>query len=92
MAVARSDRKQAQLRNELRTEREQLAEAVESLRGGVDYQTMLRARLVLVAAVAFAAAFVLSGGIGAAIRLVLRRGREGHLKARLGRFSLLDRG
>jgi hypothetical protein len=39
MAVARSDRKQAQLRNELRNEREQLAEAVESLRGGVDYQT-----------------------------------------------------
>ena len=72
----------AQLRSELQAEREQLVEAVESLRGAADYQTMLRARVVMVAAIAFAGAFVLSGGVGATVRLVLRRGREGHRKGR----------
>jgi hypothetical protein len=36
--------------------------------------------------------FVLAGGVGATMRLLARRGREGRTKARAGRFSLVDRG
>jgi len=32
------------------------------------------------------------GTIGAAMRLLVRRGREGHTRAKLGRFTLVDRG
>ena len=31
------------------------------------------------------------GGIGATVRLLFRRGREGHERASLGRFKLVDR-
>ena len=34
---------------------------------------------------------VLAGGIGAGMRLVTRRGREGRTKGRFGRFSVGDR-
>jgi hypothetical protein len=86
------DRTQVQLRRELQAEREQLAEAVEALRQAADYQTVLRSRLALLALAAFGGAFVLSGGIGASVRLVLRRRREGHVLARFERYSLVDRG
>jgi hypothetical protein len=33
---------------------------------------------------------VLAGGIGATLRYFARRGREGHERARVGRFSLRD--
>jgi hypothetical protein len=86
------DRTQVQLRRELQAEREQLAQAVEALRRAADYQTVLRSRIALLALAAFSAAFVLSGGIGASVRLVLRRRREGHVLARFERYSLVDRG
>ena len=35
--------------------------------------------------------FVVSGGVGATMRLLMRRGREGKTKARFGPFSLVDR-
>ena len=41
---------------------------------------------------ALGAGFLLAGGIGATARLLMRRGREGRTKARLGPFSLVDRG
>jgi hypothetical protein len=91
MAVAgKPDLTQAELRRELRAEREQLAEAVEALRRATDYETVLRARIPLLALAAFGGAFVLSGGIGAAVRLVLRRRREGHVLARFERYALVD--
>jgi hypothetical protein len=34
---------------------------------------------------------VVSGGIGATMRLLMRRSREGRTKARFGPFSLVDR-
>jgi len=40
---------------------------------------------------ALGAGFVVSGGIGATMRLLMRRGREGKTKARFGPFSLVDR-
>jgi hypothetical protein len=76
-----------QLRRQIESEREGLASAVDSLRAGMS----LRTRLPIVAGAALAAGFVLAGGIGATVRLVFRRGREGTTKARVGRFSLVDR-
>jgi hypothetical protein len=83
------------LRAELREERAALADAVETLRGelgaAADVGGKLRSKLPLVAAGAFGLGFVKSGGIGATMRLLFRRGREGGEKARAGRFSLIDR-
>jgi len=84
------------LRRELREERERLAEAVDELRGelgaAADVGGKLRSRLPLVAGGAFAVGFLKAGGVGATMRLLARRGREGDEKAALGRFRLIDRG
>jgi hypothetical protein len=61
-----------QVRREIHVEREQLAEALNSLRN----EARLRARLPVAAAGALGAGFVLAGGIGATMRLLFRRGRE----------------
>lgn len=93
---ANGNRTAEQLRREIESEREQLAEAVDELRTGfgraTDVTGKLRARLPLAAGGALAAGFVLAGGIGATMRLLARRGREGETAARLGRFTVLDRG
>jgi len=81
----------AELRKEIESEREQLADAVNSLRAGMDPTTTLGKHLPVIAGGALAAGFVLAGGIGATVRLIFRRGREGTTRARLGRFSLVDR-
>jgi hypothetical protein len=84
------------LRRELHEEREQLAEAVETLREEIGDATnigaKLRSKLPLVTAGALGLGFVVSGGIGATARLLMRRGREGDEKAKAGRFSLVDKG
>ena len=84
------------VRREIEAEREQLAEAVESLRAGIaqvtDIGGKLRANLPAAAAGALGLGFLLAGGIGATMRLLARRGREGETKARWGRFSFVDRG
>jgi hypothetical protein len=91
----RNGRTAKQVRRDIETEREQLASAVEDLRGGLADVTnigaKLRSKLPLVAAGALGAGFFLGGGIGATMRLLARRGREGTTKARLGPFSLIDR-
>jgi hypothetical protein len=84
-----------QVRLEIEQEREQLATAVEQLRDelgeATDVAGKLRTKLPAVAVGAVSAGFVLAGGIGATMRYFARRGREGHQKARLGRWSLSDR-
>jgi hypothetical protein len=50
-----------------------------------------RARLPLFAAGAFGLGFLKAGGVGATMRLMMRRGREGDVKAKAGRFRLVDR-
>jgi hypothetical protein len=84
-----------QVRRDIEAEREQLADAVEDLRGGLasvaDISGKLRKNLPLVAAGALGAGFFLAGGIGATMRLLARRGREGTTKAKVGPFSLVDR-
>ena len=81
-----------EVRREIETEREELASAVEELRGAADLTTMVRSKLPVLAVGAGALGFFLAGGIGATMRLVARRGREGRTKARAGRFTLVDRG
>jgi hypothetical protein len=93
--ATRNGRSADQVRRDIESEREQLAEAVEELRGGLaevaDIGGKLRSKLPLVAAGALGAGFFLGGGIGATMRLLARRGREGTTKAKLGPFSLVDR-
>lgn len=68
------------VRYEIAREREQLAHAVEDLRtqlgGALDVQRQVGSRLTVLAPAAFAAGFVVSGGIGATMRYFARRGRE----------------
>jgi hypothetical protein len=83
------------IRRELAAERERLAEAVGTLRSelgeATDIGGKLQAKLPLAAAGALGLGFVASGGIGATVRLLLRRGREGEPKAKAGRFTLVDK-
>jgi hypothetical protein len=83
------------IRHELVAERERLAEAIGTLRSelgeATDIGGKLRANLPLAAAGALGLGFVASGGIGATMRLLLRRGREGEPRAKAGRFTLIDR-
>jgi hypothetical protein len=81
----------AELRTEIAQERERLVQSMERLRGSLDVGASVQPKLPLVLAASFAAGFVLAGGIGATMRLLVRRGREGHAKARLGRLVVVDR-
>ena len=89
--MAADSRTPETVRRDIEAEREQLADAVDSLRASFDLSGKLRSKLPAVAAGALGAGFVLAGGIGATMRLLARRGREGRTKARVGRFSLVDR-
>jgi hypothetical protein len=83
------------IRRQIETERTELARSVDRLREQVreatDIGAKLRANLPAAVAAAAATGFVLGGGIGATVRLILRRGREGSTKARFGRFVVVDR-
>jgi hypothetical protein len=85
--AAADQRNPETVRREIEFERERLALAVDSLRDAAK----LRINVPVVAAAALGAGFVLAGGIGATARLIFRRGREGSEKARVGRFTLVDR-
>jgi Protein of unknown function (DUF3618) len=84
-----------QIRREIEAEREQLAVAVESLRDGIGEATnvsgKLREHLPVVAAGALGAGFFLAGGVGATMRFLARKGREGDTVAKTGRFRLVHR-
>jgi hypothetical protein len=82
------------VRRQIEDEREQLADAVKTLRTELHEATDVAAKLPalpVLALGALAGGFLLSGGIGATVRLLFRRGREGHEKAALGRYKLVDR-
>jgi hypothetical protein len=93
--AAGNSRTTEEVRRDLESERERLAQAVDSLRAEVKDATnvgaKVRGNLPVVAAGALGAGFFLAGGIGATMRLLFRRGREGKEKARFGRFSFVDR-
>jgi hypothetical protein len=77
-----------EIRRELGEEREKLAEAVDTLRAELDLGGKLKAKLPVAAAGALGLGFVASGGIGATVRLLFRRGRDGEPKAKVGRFRI----
>ena len=79
------------VRAEIAVEREQLVDAVQSMRAATDLTRHMRAKLPVVALAAFGVAFVIGGGVGATMRLVFRRGREGRERFSIGRFALVDR-
>jgi uncharacterized membrane protein len=89
------NRRSEDIRSEIERERTELAQSVEALRASfkqaTDVKAKLRENLPVAAGVALAAGFVLSGGIGATVRLLFRRGREGSTKARFGPFVVVDR-
>jgi hypothetical protein len=93
--AAHNGRTADQVKRDIEAERELLAGAVDDLRAGIGEATnisgKLRSKLPLVAAGALGAGFFLGGGIGATMRLLARRGREGTTKAKVGPFSLVDR-
>ena len=88
-----AEKQDAKLREELRTERAALADAVADLRGAIgqaaDVSGKLRAKLPVAAAGALGLGFVKAGGIGATARLLMRRGREGDVKAKAGRIRIV---
>jgi hypothetical protein len=90
-----NNRTLADVRSEIESEREQLAGAAETLREEISDATnvgaKLRSNLPAVAVGALGAGFLLAGGVGATVRLIFRRGREGETKAKLGRFRVVDR-
>jgi hypothetical protein len=93
--AATNNRSMEAVRRDIAAERDQLAEAVDELRTGLgeatDVGAKLRSRLPVVAAGALSAGFVVAGGVGATMRLLFRRGREGREKARVGPFAFIDR-
>jgi hypothetical protein len=90
------ERTPEEIRRDIAAEREQLDASVDALRGAVkdatDVRGRLQARLPVVAAAAAGAGFFFAGGIGATMRLLARRSREGTTEARVGRFRIVDRG
>jgi hypothetical protein len=85
-----------QVRRDIALQRDDLARSVDSLRDEVgkaaDIAGKLRASLPVAAAGALGVGFVLAGGIGASMRWLARRGREGDELATIGRFKIVDRG
>jgi hypothetical protein len=88
-----AEKQDAKLREEIRTERAALADAVDDLRSAIgraaDVSGKLRAKLPVAAAGALGLGFLKAGGIGATARLLMRRGREGDVKAKAGRFRII---
>ena len=80
-----------QVRKEIGAEREQLAHAVEQLRTELHEATDVSSKLPVLAAGALTAGFVLAGGVGATVRLLFRRGREGRTRAVVGRYKVVER-
>jgi Protein of unknown function (DUF3618) len=92
MATSASDgRTPEQVRRDIEAERERLADAVDDLRAEMDINSKLKGKVPVAAAAALGLGFIVSGGIGATMRLLARRGREGRTKARFGPFTLVDR-
>jgi hypothetical protein len=91
---AGNDRTTLQVRGEIERERQQLASALETLRGelgrATDVTSRLREHLPLAAAGAAAAGFVIAGGIGATVHLFTRRRRR--VPEPRGRLAFLRRG
>jgi hypothetical protein len=81
------------VRRDIEAEREQLAEAVKQLRTELHEATDVASKLPglpILALGALAGGFVLSGGIGATVRLIFRKGREVNERLSVGRFKVVE--
>jgi hypothetical protein len=74
--AATNGRTPEQVKADIEAERDRLAGAVDDLRSEMDVNAKLRPKLPLAVAAALGAGFVISGGIGATMRLVMRKSRE----------------
>ena len=79
--ASNNNRTLAEVRSEIESEREQLAGAAETLREEISDATnvgaKLRSNLPAVTVGALGAGFLIAGGVGATVRLIFRRGRDG---------------
>lgn len=91
MAATDNGRSPEQVKADIEAERDRLAASVDELRSEMDVNAKLRPKLPLAAAAALGAGFVISGGIGATMRLLMRKSREGSTKVRIGPLTLVDR-
>ena len=93
--AAENTRTAADVQRELEAEREQLADAAESLRAqlgeATDITGKLQANLPAATIGALAAGFFLAGGVGATAKLFFRKGRESETKATFGPFRIIER-
>jgi hypothetical protein len=93
--MASNGRTAEQVRREIEAERDQLAGAVDQLRGEIGHVTdvagKVKQRLPIVAGAAATLGFVIAGGIGATMRYAARRGRESDEKLHVGRWSVRRR-
>jgi hypothetical protein len=93
--ATRNGRSAADVQRDIEAERDRLAVAVDDLRAGIseatDINGKLEGRLPVATAAALGVGFVLAGGIGATMRLIMRRTVEGEEKTRFGPFSLIRR-
>jgi hypothetical protein len=78
--MATNPRTPEEIRREIERERNELARSVDEFRAGIKEATDVRSKLAehlpIAAGAAFAAGFVLSGGLGATVRLLLGRDDE----------------
>jgi hypothetical protein len=95
MAATDGARSPEEIRRHIDREREHLTRAVDALREDIgeaaDVRAKLASKLPVLAGGALGLGFVAGGGIGATARLLFRRGREGDVKAKAGRFALVAR-
>jgi Protein of unknown function (DUF3618) len=93
--MASNGRTAEQVQREIEAERDQLAGAVDQLRGEIGHVTdvagKVKQRLPLVAGAAATLGFVIAGGIGATMRYAARRGRESEEMLHVGRWSVRRR-
>jgi hypothetical protein len=88
-------RSEQEIRGAIREERRQLADSLDELRSELGEATDLDGKLTAVLPAALAGALLLGflrgGGIGATVRLFMRKSREGNVKATAGRFAVVER-
>jgi len=79
-----------QIRRDIAAERGLLVDAVGSLREELDLGKALQGKLPMLVAGAAGAGFFLGGGIGATMRLLARRSREGKMLGHVGGIKILE--
>ena len=80
-----------QVRRDIETERDRLARAADDLRAEMNVNRQLKGKVLPAAVAALGIGFVVAGGIGATVRLLMQRRQEDETKSRFALFSFVDR-